>query len=67
MDTFRKGFVERQNIAHYTNQLMTETDPLKRETLHKLLAEEITKQSSDTVKSSRPTKHAWLGQRPHRL
>ncbi len=54
MDTFRKGFVERQNIAHYTNQLMTETDPIKRETLHKLLAEEITKQASDTAKSSRP-------------
>jgi hypothetical protein len=54
MDTFRERFVERQNIAHYTNQLMTETDPIKRETLHKLLAEEITKQASDTAKSSRP-------------
>jgi hypothetical protein len=43
MDAFRERFVERQNIAHYTNQLMTETDPIKRETLHKLLAEEIIK------------------------
>ncbi len=55
MDTFRERFVLRQNIAHYTNQLMTETDPIKRETLHKLLAEEITKQASDAAKSSRPT------------
>ena len=54
MDTLRKGFVKRQNIAHYTNQLMTETDPIKRETLHKLLAEEISKQASDPAKSSRP-------------
>lgn len=48
MDTIRERFVERQNIAHYTKQLMTETDPIKRETLHRLLAEEITKQASDT-------------------
>jgi hypothetical protein len=45
MSTFREGFVEHQNIAHYTNRLMTETDQLKRETLHKLLAEEMVKQA----------------------
>ena len=43
-----KGFVERQNIVHYTNQLMTETDPVKRELLQKLLAEEIVKQADHT-------------------
>ena len=52
MATFGEGFVERQNIARYTNQLMTETDQIKREILHKLLAEEITKQASDRLKSS---------------
>jgi hypothetical protein len=41
-------FVVRQNIAHYTNQLMTETDPVKRELLQKLLAEEMVKQAADT-------------------
>ena len=39
-------FIMRQNIAHYTNQLMTETDPVKRELLQKLLAEEMIKQAS---------------------
>jgi len=39
-------FIMRQNIAHYTNQLMTETDPVKRELLQKLLAEEMVKQAS---------------------
>lgn len=33
-------FIGRQNIAHYTRQLMTETDPVKRELLQKLLAED---------------------------
>ena len=42
MDTF----IIRQNIAHYTQQLMTETDPVKRELLQKLLAEEMVKQAS---------------------
>ena len=51
MTTLGKGFVERQNIVRYTNQLMTETDQLKREILHKLLAEEITKQASVKFKS----------------
>jgi hypothetical protein len=39
-------FIMRQNIAHYSNQLMTETDPVKRELLQKLLAEEMVKQAS---------------------
>ena len=39
-------FVERQNIAHYTSQLLTETNPTKRDMLQKLLAEEIVKQAS---------------------
>jgi hypothetical protein len=33
-------FVERRNIAHYADQLKTETDPIKRSTLERLLAEE---------------------------
>jgi hypothetical protein len=36
-------FIARQNIAHYTQQLVTETDPIKREMLKKLLAEEKVK------------------------
>ncbi len=46
MGTFQEAFVERQNVAHYTNQLLTETDPVKRELLQKLLAEEMVKQAS---------------------
>jgi hypothetical protein len=42
-------FVERQNIAHYLEQLKTETDPIKRAMLQKLLAEE---------KSNRQARHA---------
>jgi hypothetical protein len=33
-------FVERQNIAHFVEQLKTEADPIKREMLERLLAEE---------------------------
>ncbi len=39
-------FVERQNIAHYVNQLETEKDPAKRAMLERLLAEEKAKQAS---------------------
>ena len=39
-------FIMRQNIAQYTNQLMTETDLVKRELLQKLLAKEMVKQAS---------------------
>jgi hypothetical protein len=39
-------FIACQNIAHYTHQLMTETDAVKRELLQKLLAEEMVKQAS---------------------
>ena len=42
-------FIERQNIEHYRNQLLTETDPAKRKTLEKLLAEEMVKQASHTA------------------
>jgi hypothetical protein len=41
-------FIVRQNIAHYTAQLMTETDPAKRELLQKFLAEEMVKQAANT-------------------
>jgi hypothetical protein len=37
-------FIKRQNIAHYAEQLKTETDPIKREMLQQLLAEEKAKQ-----------------------
>ena len=43
MDDSVKAFVERQNIAHYMDQLKTETDPVQRDTLLKLLAEEEAK------------------------
>jgi predicted phosphatase len=36
-------FIARQNVAHYTQQLVTETDPIKREMLKKLLVEEKAK------------------------
>ena len=39
------GFVERQNIAHYIEQLKTEIDPIKRIMLERLLAEEKAKQT----------------------
>ena len=39
-------FVERQNIAHYTQRLMMEIDPIKRKLLQKLLVEEMVKQAS---------------------
>jgi hypothetical protein len=39
MDQFAMDqFVERQNIAHYAEQLKTEPDPNKRTTLERLLA-----------------------------
>jgi hypothetical protein len=44
MDDTLKAFVERQNVAHYIDQLKAETDPVKRDTLLQLLAEEKTKQ-----------------------
>jgi hypothetical protein len=39
-------FVERQNIAHYINQLSKETAPIKRAMLQRLLTEEMVKQAS---------------------
>ena len=33
-------FIERKNIAHYIDQLKTETDPTERNTLQTLLTEE---------------------------
>jgi hypothetical protein len=44
MDDSVKGFVERQNIAHYIDQLVDEPDLAKRNMLLKLLAEEVAKQ-----------------------
>jgi hypothetical protein len=44
MDDPVRAFVERQNIAHYMDQLKTVTDSVQRDTLLKLLAEEEAKQ-----------------------
>ena len=41
MDESMKPFVERQNAVHYVDQLKTETDPVKRNIVLKLLAEEM--------------------------
>jgi hypothetical protein len=40
------NFIERQNIAHYLEQLKTATDPNKREMLQQLLVEERAKRES---------------------
>jgi hypothetical protein len=40
------NFIERQNIAHYLEQLEIVTDPIKREMLQRLLVEETAKQGS---------------------
>jgi hypothetical protein len=39
-----KAFVERQNVVHYIDLLKTETDPVKREALSRLLAQAGAKQ-----------------------
>ena len=44
MDESMKAFVERKNVEHYVDQLKTETDPVKRNVVLKLLAEEEVKQ-----------------------
>ena len=41
MDESMKPFVERENVVHYVEQLKTETDPVKRNVVLKLLAEEM--------------------------
>ncbi len=41
-----EDFVERLNIDHYVQQLKTETDPIKRTMLSRLLVEEEAKQAS---------------------
>jgi hypothetical protein len=41
MDESMKTFVERQNVVHYIDQLKAETDPVKRNVVLKLLAEEV--------------------------
>jgi hypothetical protein len=41
MDESMKAFVERQNVVHYIDQLKTEIDPVKRNGVLKLLAEEV--------------------------
>ena len=50
-------FIERQNIAHYVDQLKTETEPIKQAMLQRLLAEEKAKLTShaDVKKVARPT------------
>ena len=40
------GFIDRQNIAKFTNLLLKETDPVKRELLQKLLTDEMVRQAS---------------------
>jgi hypothetical protein len=44
MDESVKAFVKRQNVVRYNDQPKTETDPVKRDVLLKLLTEEETKQ-----------------------
>jgi hypothetical protein len=44
MDESMNAFVERQNVVHYIDQLKTETDPVKRNAVLKLLAEEDVKE-----------------------
>ena len=44
MDESMKAFAERQNVVHYIDQLKTETDPVNRNAVLKLLAEEKVKQ-----------------------
>jgi hypothetical protein len=44
-------FIERQNITHYLDLLKSESDPAKRETLQKLLAEEKAKEASCEIRS----------------
>ena len=41
MDESMKAFVERQNVVHYIDQLKTEIDPVKRNVVLKLLADEF--------------------------
>jgi len=43
-------FIERQNITHYLDLLKSESDPAKRETLQKLLAEEKAKEASCEIR-----------------
>ena len=38
--------IERQNVAYYLDQLKTETDPIKRRMLEKLLIEELGKDAN---------------------
>jgi hypothetical protein len=51
-------FIERQNIAHYEDQLKTESDSVKRAMLERLLAEEKVKQASrpSVEKNSLPSR-----------
>ena len=44
-------FVERQNIARYTELLITTSDPTKRKMLQRLLAEENVKEGSHLKRS----------------
>jgi hypothetical protein len=46
-------FIERQNIAHFIEQINAETDPAKRAVIIKLLSDEEAKLASHNRKNSR--------------
>ena len=56
MDESMKAFVERQNVVHYVEQLKTETDPVKRNVVLKLLAEEVVSKLLAGEKAERVTR-----------
>ena len=56
MDESMKAFVERQNVVHYVEQLKTETDPVKRSVVLKLLAEEVVSKLLAGEKAERVTR-----------
>jgi hypothetical protein len=45
VERYVERYVERQNVERYIDQLKTETDPVKRNVVLKLLAEEEVKQA----------------------
>jgi hypothetical protein len=46
-------FIGHENIVRFTNLLLNETDPVKRELLQKLLTDEMVKQAN-LIKPSKP-------------
>ena len=55
MDDTVKAFIERQNVAHYIDQLKAEAHAVKRDTLLKLLAEGKS-QADQSRNGSRPAR-----------